>query len=88
LGPEAGRAKKKGPTKRKPRAFGRALLPPAKYHTTKKGARGYCRRRARGEEKTELEGAEAEGSAPGGQQGEGIEDALLGEPLVEGQALF
>jgi hypothetical protein len=43
------RKRKKG----RPRRFGRAVLPPERFHTTKKGERGYLRRRIRKEERAE-----------------------------------
>ncbi len=35
--------------KRRRRGFGRAILPPGRFHTTKKGKRGYSRLRSREE---------------------------------------
>lgn len=37
--------------KRPLRRFGRALLPPARFHSTKRGKRGYLRRESREEER-------------------------------------
>ncbi len=37
--------------KRRPRGFARAKVPPEKFHTTKRGKRGYSRRRSRQEER-------------------------------------
>ena len=42
----------KSPRKRKPvLSFGRVLLPASKYHSTRRGAKGYDRRRNRKEER-------------------------------------
>ena len=37
--------------KRRTPPFGRAVVPPEKFHTTKKGKRGYSRRKTRDEER-------------------------------------
>jgi hypothetical protein len=42
---------KRGRKKRPVLSFSRALLPPSKFHTTPKGARGYRRQERRREER-------------------------------------
>lgn len=54
-------SKRKRPLQR----FGRALLPPPRFHSSKRGKRGYIRRESRREERRAREALEQNGSPNG-----------------------
>lgn len=50
--------------KRRLRVFARAVVPPARFHSTKRGKRGYVRRQSRQEERRARDGT-SEGGGSG-----------------------